>query len=116
MSFTNNAAAVKRQIMARMPGALEAMGSEAVSMVVAQMESGYGRPIRKTGALMADVSSQVSGDKVEVGNTLHYALYVHEGTCRMAGRPYITGALRNDQALSTLGQIVKEHLFGDAGR
>ena len=88
MSFTNNAAAVKRQIMARMPGALEAMGSEAVSMVVAQMESGYGRPIRQTGALMADVSSQVSGDKVEVGNTLHYALYVHEGTCRMAGRPY----------------------------
>lgn len=116
MSFTNNAAAVKRQIMARLPGALEAMGSEAVSMVVAQMESGYGRPIRKTGALMADVSSQVSGDKVEVGNMLHYALYVHEGTCRMAGRPYITGALRNDQALSTLGQIVKEHLFGCAGR
>lgn len=113
MSFTNNAAAVKRQIMARMPGALEAMGSEAVSMVVAQMESGYGRPIRKTGALMADVDSQVNGDMVEVGNRLHYSLYVHEGTCKMAGRHYINDALRSTQALSSLGQIAKEKLFGE---
>ena len=113
MSFRNNAAAVKRQIASRMPDALQAMGKAAVSMVVAQMESGYGRPIRKTGALMADVDSRVRGSAVEVGNRLHYSLYVHEGTHKMAGRHYITDALRNEQALSTLGQIVKEQLFGD---
>lgn len=113
MSFTNNAAAVKLQITSRLPDALEAMGQEAVRMVVAQMESGYGRPIRKTGALMADVDSQVNGDRVEVGNRLHYSLYVHEGTCKMAGRHYITDALFNAQARSALGQIAKEKLFGE---
>lgn len=113
MSFRNNVEAVKQQMRERLPDALEGMGQEAVRMVVAQMESGYGMPIRKTGALMADVDSQVSGDRVEVGNRLHYSLYVHEGTCKMAGRHYITDALYNAQACSALGQIAKEKLFGE---
>lgn len=75
---------------------MTAWGQEGVGLTVEQMESGYGKPIRKTGTLMRDVSFAVENsgpDSVDVGNTVNYAPYVHDGTSRMAGRPYLRDGL-----------------------
>ena len=90
--------------------ALDAMGLAAVGFVVDTMKTGYQDPhpnrnykgeidgtgfhtdIRHTGDLIRDVNYEVerSGKHtVDIGNSLHYAKYVHEGTCKLRGRPYL---------------------------
>ena len=75
--------------------ALTAMGIKAESLIIGQMLRGFGRPIRKTGTLIGDVNCEIHPDtkSVDVGNSKTYAIFVHEGTSRMAARPYITNAL-----------------------
>lgn len=92
--------------------AASAMGEAAVSAVRTQMEQGYASPIRETGALMADVSFTQSGRTVAVGSTLPYAAYIHEGTSRQAGRPYLTdGILGAASSLEeTAGRALAESL------
>lgn len=84
------ASEVKAKNGRNIKAALAAMGEAAVGATVKQMQSGYGKPIRKTGALMGDVSYDFASEtSVAVGNTLNYGKYVHEGTYKMAGRPYL---------------------------
>ena len=67
------------KVESNMQAALHAMGTKAVSLIVSNMENGYGKPIRKTGALMRDVNYETerSGkNTVDVGNSLEYAPYV----------------------------------------
>lgn len=75
--------------------ALTAMGIKAESLIIWQMLRGFGRPIRKTGTLIGDVNYEIHPEtkSVDVGNSKTYAIFVHEGTSRMAARPYITNAL-----------------------
>ncbi len=92
-----------KEIMARINeqayGYLVAMGTEAVKCINQQMESGYNKPIWQTGDLMRDVSYVVHNEtaSVDVGNTLEYAPFVHDGTSKMAGRPYIRDAIVNNK-------------------
>lgn len=92
-----------KEIMARLNeqayGYLVAMGTEAVKCINQQMESGYNKPIWQTGDLMRDVSYVVHNEtaSVDVGNTLEYAPFVHDGTSKMAGRPYIRDAIMNNK-------------------
>lgn len=80
--------------------AAQAMGEAAVAAVRIQMLEGYERPVYRTGALLRDVSISVNGSTVAIGNTLPYAVPVHDGTCRMAGRPYLAdGILNHAEAL-----------------
>lgn len=69
--------------------ALRQAGAEAVAQVIRCMASGYGSPIRETGALMGDVTAQVEGLTLQVGNRLDYAVLVHEGSHRRGGRAYL---------------------------
>ena len=82
-------------ISANVSRALTSVGTVAVGQIVRTMQRGYWRPIWLTGDLQRDVSYEVheSEHAVDVGNSLNYATYVHEGTSRMRGRPYITDAL-----------------------
>lgn len=74
--------------------ALDAIGIKAVGLIVDNMQRGYGKPIRQTGDLMRDVSFEpISDDALNVGNTLKYSLFVHEGTRKMKGRAYMRDAL-----------------------
>ncbi|MBE5804926.1 MAG: hypothetical protein E7316_10505 [Clostridiales bacterium] len=83
-----------------LPSAAESMGETAVACVREQMLHGYERPVCDTGALMQDVSFAVNGNTVTIGNTLPYAVPVHEGTSRTSGRPYLAeGILNNAEAL-----------------
>lgn len=91
--FTDNSGEVLALMAKNATDALTAMGQAAVGLIAGRIASGYGRPIRRTGALQRDVSFEVGDGTVDVGSSLDYALPVHEGTSRMAGRPFITDAL-----------------------
>ena len=110
-TLKSNRQEIKSQLAQNLPNALAAMGDVAVNLITAQMETGYSKPIRDTGALIADVSSQVNGDAVEVGNTLPYAGFVHDGTYKMEARHYINDALLNESAKAKLGEAAKAELF-----
>lgn len=106
---------VLAQMDANVERALTAMGIKAVGLIVKQMESGYTTPhknrthgttsdggthtaIRETGDLMRDVSYEVGNSgagTVDVGNSLEYGVFIHEGTSRLESRPYIRDALTN---------------------
>ena len=90
--------------------ALTAMGTEAVGMIVNKMETGYARRIWRTGDLQRDVSYEADSDgkSVDVGNSLNYAPFVHDGTRRMAARPYITDALTSGEAQQALKGVAEE--------
>lgn len=108
-----------------LPAVLQALGTEAVGQVVQQMQKGYGKPIHKTGDLQRDVNWGPDGDSqnsIQVGNTLEYAIYVHEGHRKrpkqksgeqgqpapaadisdgeslVPGRPYLRDGLENGRA------------------
>lgn len=96
VTLNDNSAVIQTQMSGNKRAALTAMGLKAVQLTVERMENGYGRPIRQTGNLMRDVSSEVENsapDTVDVGSGLNYATFVHEGTYKMAARPYLRDAL-----------------------
>lgn len=50
-----------------------------------------------TGALMNSISTDITDGRfgsmsADIGPTVDYAIYVHEGTSKMAGRPFLTDA------------------------
>lgn len=106
--FTDNSKQVLAQLEGNVQVALAAMGVKAVGAVVDQMQTGYVRPIWKTGDLQRDVSYEVerSGkDTVDIGNSLDYAPYVHDGTHKMGGRPYLSdGIMKNADEIFAVGQ------------
>lgn len=111
-TFVDNSKQVLARVSINVGRALEAMGTEAVGMIVKNMQSGYGKPIRDTGNLMRDVQYHVSlnNKEVAVGNTLEYAPFVHDGTQKMAKREYITDALVNPANKQRLTQVASAYL------
>lgn len=100
----DNSQAIMRQLEENIPKALDQMGLKIRSMVIQQMQSGYWREIRKTGDLQRSIDYEVDGHTVVYGvkqdfmgkteddKDMIYGLYVHDGTSKMAGRPYLRDA------------------------
>lgn len=100
-------------LMARnITAALTAMGIKAESLIIGQMLRGFGRPIRKTGTLIGDVNYEIHPEtkSVDVGNSKTYAIFVHEGTSRMAARPYITNALTSGNGTEAIRSAAENAL------
>lgn len=97
----NNAGQLLARVRAGRDEALDAMGRTAAALVRVQLLTGYGRPIRQSGALLADVQWARDGDRVQVGNTLPYAAVIHNGARHMPGRPYLADALAGGTAALT---------------
>lgn len=94
VSFDDHSPEVKAKLEQNVKAALLAIGQKGVELTLGQMESGYGKPIRKTGDLMRDVQYDMRGENtVAIGNSLEYAPFVHDGTYKMAGRPYLRDAI-----------------------
>lgn len=110
--FVDNSKNVEAQMSANISRALDALGVEAVGMIVKQMEKGYGKPIRLTGNLMRDVQyhASINNKEVAVGNTLSYAPFVHDGTQKMHKREYITDALTRTANKQRLKQVASAYL------
>ena len=118
IKFVDHSGEIKLQMTDNKLRALTAMGVKAVELIVNQMRSGYNDPhptydsqgrdtgkthtdIRNTGDLMRDVNFEVeasSPDTVDVGNSLFYAPFVHEGTYKLKGRAYIKDAIEQGKA------------------
>ena len=98
VTFTSNKAAVQRQMEANIDRALTAVGEEAVGKVKKQMKHGYDKPIHKTGTLEGSIAhKRVSSRSEAVGTNVKYATFVHEGTSRMKGRPFLKDGILNNQ-------------------
>lgn len=94
ISIKDNSAQVKALLAANKKRALTAMGIEAAGAVKSYMEVNR---IRDTGTLMGSINSGLSSeDSVDVGTNIEYATFVHEGTYKMAGRPYIKNGIMED--------------------
>ena len=110
--FNDNSKVVLKTLNGNIPAALNAIGIAAVNLIHNQMEQGYGKPIRQTGDLMRDVQYEVDeqGRKTRVGNTLEYGPYVHDGTYKMPGRPYVRDSLTGEHAAQKLQQAAAPHV------
>lgn len=118
VKFVDNSGQVKLQMAGNVQRALIAIGTKAVALIVRKMQHGYsdphptrdmrGRPtggthtdIRQTGDLMRDVNYEVEAsapNTVDVGNSMMYAPFVHEGTYKLRGRPYIKDGIMEGKA------------------
>ncbi len=113
VTLTDNSDKVLTQLDGNKKAALEAMGVKAVNLILWQMRQGYGKPIRRKGDLQRDVSFEVENsgpDTVDVGNTLEYGPYVHDGTRKMAARPYIRDGLTGEDHKKQLQKVAEEAL------
>lgn len=113
VTLIDNSDKVLAQLEGNKEAALNAIGIKAVNLILWQMRQGYGKPIRQTGDLQRDVSYEVNNsapDTVDVGNTLKYGPYVHDGTPKMDARPYIRDGLIGDDHKKQLQKVAEEDL------
>lgn len=81
---------------------MQEVGEKLVEKVQEKMLYAYYKEVVDTGALFDSIKAEqrkVSQNTftVEVGSGKHYAGYVHEGTSRMRGRPYIRDGVMDAQ-------------------
>lgn len=106
IEITDNIAKEMMRFQKNKDRALTAMGIEAAGGVKEYMMR---EKIRDTGTLMGSISSAQSGpDTVDVGTNVEYATFVHEGTSRMAGRPYLTNGINEN--LDRIKKVAEEAL------
>ena len=109
VKFNDNSALVLAQMRGNVDAALEALGIEGVGAVKEQMKSGYAKPVYDTGTLMGSIDHERSSESTEdIGTNVEYATYVHEGTYKMKGWPYIRDGLT--QAKDRLQKVTEDYL------
>ena len=110
IEIRDNRAAARAAMERAIQTALTAIGLAAVEVTTDYMQTRYGAPIRQTGDLMRDLNQQPSQTPkaVDVGNSLEYAEWVHNGTRRMAARPYLKDALTENTDIWK--EIAAEHI------
>ena len=104
--FIDDSAVVLKKIGTNSKEAMEAAGELLVEAVQSKMLYGYhdwhGNPphteIVDTGALFDSIRASIKRDSqnaysVTVGSDLPYASYVHDGTSKLKGRPFIRDAV-----------------------
>lgn len=112
VKFENNENIIKVKVDGNVKRALTALGEKAVEIIGDGMDTLYDAPIWETGDLHRDVNYEVHPEDhaVDVGNSLDYSVFVHEGTSKMKGRPYISDSLLGDDAQKRMKQVVEEYL------
>lgn len=121
VKFIDNTAIVLRKMDANCSQAMQAVADVLVEGVQGKILYGYHTPhgnpphteIVDTGALFDSI--EASPDKVSqntygvnVGTDLHYASYVHDGTYKLTGRPFIKDGVMeaSDQVREVLSEII----------
>ena len=110
VELKDNSKIVLRTMDGNKKAALTAMGIKGVNLCLYQMRQGYGKPIRKKGDLQRDLDYDASDRSVKIGNSLHYSTFVHEGTSKMDGRPYIRDGLAGEGHAKQLQEVAEEAL------
>lgn len=92
MQVENHIEDFLKQLEENRKEALSAMGEAAVSAVQEQI---IAMGAVDTGELLNSITYSVSEDSVTIGSACDHAVAVHEGTSRMAGRPYMEEGVRS---------------------
>ena len=102
--MTDNSEKVLAMIAANGDRALMAMGLEAVGSVKSQFYK-YPKAPYRTGDLYRSISAAKSSDTtIDIGTNIEYATFVHEGTSKMDGRPFIKdGIMGNEERIKKVG-------------
>ena len=108
-TFKSNVEAVKAAVKGKLDEAFDAVKDASVEWVHDQMLHGYHDPhgpdghteIYDTGALYDSIKAEVTTKalvmhKAEVGSNKDYAVFVHNGTRKLRGRPFIRDALEKN--------------------
>lgn len=95
--------------------AMEAAGVVAVEAVQEQILYGYEKPPVDTGRMFDSIqASAVTQSQnlatVTVGSDVPYAGYVHDGTYKMAARPYIRDALTREDVQQKITTAISGNL------
>lgn len=113
-SFTNNRDIIVDKVIENFSESGQEIAEKAVEWVQEQMLYGYSKPPIDTGATFDSISASVSRSSqnafsVEVGAGTSYAGYVHNGTYKMAARPFIRDGLAAhvDDMASIVGAKLK---------
>jgi phage gpG-like protein len=121
VKFIDNTAIVLRKIDANCSRAMQAVADVLVEGVQSKMLYGYHTPhgnpphteIVDTGALFDSIEASPGKASqntygVNVGTNMHYASYVHDGTSKLAGRPFIKDGVMeaSDQVREVLSEII----------
>ena len=90
---------IERRIRDAIPVALEAVGQFLEGEAALELEANPRRV--DTGRLRASITHSMiqSGDRpaVQIGTNVEYAIYVHDGTMRMAPNRFLTNAVRGNE-------------------
>ena len=85
--------------------ALEEIGMLAEGHVVGYMTQEH---IVDTGRLRNSITHRVDAEAVAVGTNVEYGVYVHMGTSKMEGRPFLTAPVQ--QHAQEYREIYEKHL------
>lgn len=122
-TFKDNSAEVLREMRSRIDGVAEDIRETLIEAVQEKILYGYNEPhgedghteIVDTGRLFESIDAEAERKsqnvvEVTVGATgeTPYAVYVHNGTRKLKGRPFITDAM-NEQRLE-IRRMIKERL------
>lgn len=122
-TFKDNSAEVLREMRSRIDGVAEDIRETLIEAVQEKILYGYNEPhgedghteIVDTGRLFESIDAKAERKsqnvvEVTVGATgeTPYAVYVHNGTRKLKGRPFITDAM-NEQRLE-IRRMIKERL------
>ena len=100
--FKDNSNLVLKRVSANAQSAVKKAGPLLVESVQGAMLYRYEREPIDTGALFDSIRAETKRGSqnlysVDVGSDKHYAGYVHEGTYKMKGRPYIRDGVMDAQ-------------------
>lgn len=114
VEFHDNSYTILQQLQQKLELGAYELGYVAMELVTDQMLIGYENPIWKTGDLVRSINADVStaGGKVSVtvGSPMEYAPFVHDGTSKMAGRPFLRDALLSGNGKEILQEVLEETL------
>jgi len=101
VTIKDNSAEFDARFKKGMTKALYAIGATAVEITLDYMTNKYYKDIHLTGDLKRDLNykPRLSDNAVDIGNSLNYAVAVHEGTGRMVKRPYLKDAIYENTKL-----------------
>lgn len=115
----DNSKVVVKKMGENIKAALVAMGIKGANLIIWQMQRGFGKSIWLSGDLQKDmrVNTEEGQQRVDeaartvtIGNTLEYATFVHEGTSKVKGRPYILKGLTGEDHMKQLKKAAEQEL------
>lgn len=121
VEFKSHADVVLRQLHGNAASTMDAVGELLVESVQEKMLYGYDEPHGKdghteivdTGALFDSIQAETrtvsqNAFAVDVGSDKKYMKYVHDGTSKLKGRPFIRDGVTD--ALDEVEDIMQNHL------